>query len=124
MKNQTPPPPSVAKRRRLSKSERAVHLAAWKRSGESARVYAAAHGLRAANLYAWSHKSGASSTNASQAQRSPFVPVRIGPVSSTGRGEPRITLRTEGLECLIEGAESAEAFALLAGALKRELFDV
>lgn len=124
MENQSRTPHSGAKRRRLTKTERASHLVAWKRSGQSARVYAATHGLRAANLYAWSHKYGATGPNSLQPGPSPFVPVRISPVGSANSTAPRIVLKVPGLECVIEGAGSAEAFAALAGALKREVFDV
>ena len=124
MENQSSTPHGGAKRRRLTKTERASHLAAWKRSGQSARIYAAAHGLRSANLYAWSHKYGVTGTNSAQAGPSPFVPVRISPVDSANSTAPRIVLKVPGLECVIEGAGTAEAFAALVGALRREVFDV
>jgi transposase-like protein len=121
METTNPTPPGGAKRRRLTENERGEHLIAWKRSGRSARDYAAEHGLRAANLYAWSKKKRAGRPE--RESGSSFVPVRIalGGVSGT---EPRVTLKTGGLECVIEGADAPEAFAALAGALKREVFDV
>lgn len=121
METTNPTPPGGAKRHRLTDSERREHLTAWKRSGRSARDYAAEHGLRAANLYAWSKKERAGGRE--RAPDSSFVPVRIAPGTFSGT-EPRVTLKTGGLECTIEGAGGPEAFAALAAALKREVLDV
>lgn len=121
METTNPTPPGGAKRLRLTESERREHLIAWQRSGRSARDYAAEHGLRAANLYAWSKKKRAGPRE--RASGSSFVPVRIAPEGFSGMG-PRVTLKAGGLECVIEGAGAPEAFAALAAALKREVFDV
>jgi hypothetical protein len=114
-------PPGGAKRLRLTERERIEHLSAWKHSGRSARDYAAEHGLRAANLYAWSKKRR--SARREPASGSSFVPVRIAPGSFPGTGL-RVTLKARGLECMVEGADGPEALAALAAALKREVFDV
>ncbi|HKK17521.1 MAG TPA: transposase [Opitutales bacterium] len=121
METTNPNPPSGAKRRRLTESERREHLSAWKRSGRSARDYASEHGLRAANLYAWSKKER--SGGRERVTDSSFVPVRIAPGTIFG-AEPRVTLKARDLEYVIEGAGSPEAFAALAAALKREVLDV
>lgn len=113
-------PAAGAKRLRVTKTEREEHVAAWKHSGLSAADYAQSHGLRAANLYAWSVKHGGRA-----GARPSFVPVHISPGGGTVHGTgPRVVLRLGGLECVIEGAGNAEAFGSLAGALKREVFDV
>lgn len=131
MENENPPPPPAdVKRRRLTRAEREFHLASWKRSGLSGPAYARAHGLSPANLYAWRGKAlggGASASAARPAAKtaSPFVPVRIAPGPPAAGTAPRVVLRDGyGLECVIEGAVDAGAFAALAGALKREVFGV
>jgi len=121
METPTPTPASGAKRRRFTEHERDEHLIAWKRSGRSARCYAAEHGLSVARLYAWSSKKRGSP--AKRACGSSFVPVRIAPGGFSGTGL-RVTLKSRGLECVIEGADGPVAFAALAAALKREVFDV
>lgn len=116
-----------AKRLRFTKAERDAHVAAWKRGGQSAARYGQAHGMRASNLYAWSRRRGPSVTAAakSSGEQSPaFVPVRLAPDNFSRGTGLRITLRKADLECVIEGAQSAEALASLAGALKREVFNV
>ena len=113
--------PIGAKRLRLTESERRDHLSAWKRSGRSARDYAAEHGLRAANLYTWSKK--ARSGRLGRAVVSSFVPVRIAPAGFAGTGL-RVTLKAGGMECVIEGVEEPQALGRLAAALKREVLDV
>lgn len=110
-----------AKRLRLTERERNEHFVAWKRSGRSARDYAAEHGLRAANLYAWSMKQRSAPREA--VPSSSFVPVRIAPNSFSGTGL-RVTLKARGLECTIEGGGGPEDLAALAAALKRKVFDV
>jgi transposase-like protein len=121
METPTPNPTGGAKRRRFTEHERSEHLIAWKRSGQSARDYAAEHGLSTASLYAWSAKKRDSP--AKRASGSSFVPVRIAPGGSSGTGL-RVTLKSRGMECVIEGADAPGAFAELAAALKREVFDV
>jgi len=121
METTDPIRPGGAKRLQLTENERKEHLIAWKRSGRSARDYAAEHGLRAANLYAWSSKERKGQLE--PACGSSFVPVRIAPGSFAGTG-PRVTLKARSFECVIEGAESPEALAALAAALRREVFDV
>jgi hypothetical protein len=108
-----------AKRLSSTQAQRAGHIAAWESSGMSAAEYAEAHGVRLGNLYAWRRKCTESAPSAS-----PFVPVRISPVECACTAGLRIVLKTPGLECVIEGAGDAQAFATLAGALKREVFDV
>lgn len=85
----------------------------------SAAEYAEAHGVRLGNLYAWRRNCAESARSSS-----PFVPVRISQGERACTAGLRIVLRTPGLECVIEGAGNAQAFAALAGALKREVFDV
>jgi len=121
METTNPTPTGGAKRLRLTKRERIEHLSAWKRSGQSARDYAAAHGLRAANLYTWSKKQR--SDRRGPTSGSSFVPVRIAADSFSSMGL-RVTLKARGLECMIEGADGPEALATLVAALKREVFDV
>lgn len=121
METPNPTPPGSAKRRRFTEDERSAHLAAWKGSGQSASEYAAQHGLSAASLYAWSTKNRGNP--AKRASGSAFVPVRITPSGFSGAG-PVVTLKSRGLECVIEGAEGPGAFAALAAALMREVFDV
>ena len=121
METPTPTPTGGAKRRRFTEHERSEHLIAWKRSEQSARDYAAEHGLSAASLYAWSAKKRGSP--AKRASGSSFVPVRIAPGGFSGTGL-RVTLKSRGLECVIEGVDEPGAFAALAAALKREVFDV
>jgi hypothetical protein len=121
METTTPTPPGGAKRLRLTERERIAHFNAWKRSGRSARDYAAEHGLRAANLYAWSSKER--NCQLEPASGSAFVPVQITPGSFPGMG-PRVAVKARGLECIIEGVDRPEALASLAAALKREVFDV
>jgi hypothetical protein len=58
-----------------------------------------------------------------RAEGSPFIPVRIAPGGFAGRGL-QVTLKSRDLECVIEGADAPEVIAVLAGALKREVFDV
>ena len=108
-----------AKRLHSTSTERAAHLAAWERSGKSAADYAHAHGLHARNLYAWRSKRTKSGSPASA-----FVPVRIGPESWAAESGLRITLKADGVEWVIEGATNPEGLVSLAGALKREVFDV
>ena len=113
--------PGGAKRRSFTKTERAEHVAAWKRGGMSAERYAAAHGLKAATLYAWSRERRSEAEGAcGRQERSSFVPVRL----SGGAGAARVVLRSAGVECVIEGLADVEALAGLAGALKRRLFNV
>ena len=109
-----------AKRLSLTQVQRAGHVAAWERSGLSASDYAGAHGVRLGNLYRWRRECAESVQSSS-----PFVPVRISPgeCAYTAAGL-RIVLRTPELECVIESAGNAQAFATMAGALKREVFDV
>lgn len=121
METPNPIPTGGAQRRRFTENERSTHLIAWKRSGQSARAYAAEHGLSAARLYAWSAKKRG--RPAKQVSGSSFVPVRIAPTSFSGSGL-RVTLKSRDLECVIEGADAPGAFAVLAAALKREVFDV
>ncbi|MGB0743876.1 MAG: IS66 family insertion sequence element accessory protein TnpA [Opitutales bacterium] len=94
---------------------------AWKRSGRSARDYAAEHGLRVANLYAWSKRRRCAEN--ARASGSSFVPVRIAPGGFPGSGL-RVTLKARGLECVIEGTGAPEAAVALTAALKREVLDV
>ena len=121
MATPNPIPTGSAKRRQFTENERSAHLIAWKRSGQSARAYAAEHGLSAGSLYAWSAKKPGSA--AKRASGSSFVPVRIAPDGFSGNGL-RVTLKARELECVIEGADAPGAFAALAAALKREVFDV
>lgn len=108
-----------AKRLSSTQAQRADHLAAWERSGLSAAEYAGAHGVRLGNLYRWRRECAESARSSS-----PFVPVRISPGECASTAGLRIVLKTPELECVIEGAGNAQAFATLAGALKREVFDV
>ena len=121
METPTPNPTGGAKRRRFTEHERSEHLIAWKRSGQSARDYAAAHGMSTASLYAWSAKRR--NSPAKRTSGSSFVPVRIAPGGFSAAGL-RVTLKVHGMECVIEGAGGPGAFAELAAALKREVFDV
>ena len=121
MEAPTSNPTGGAKRRRFTEHERSEHLIAWKRSSLSARDYAAEHGLSTASLYAWSAKKR--DGPAKRASGSSFVPVRIAPGNFSGAGL-RVTLKAHGMECVIEGAGGPGAFAELAAALKREVFDV
>lgn len=105
--------------RRFSKVERAAHLASWKQSGQSAQVYADAHGLLAGNLYAWSARAHSHGSN-----ESPFVPVRLSVPNSSARGTPTITVRRGELEYTITGTSSSEELVGLVQLLKREVFDV
>lgn len=43
---------------------------------------------------------------------------------NTYESRPRVILRTGMLECVIEGTGDGDALASLAGALRREVFDV
>ena len=110
-----------AKRRRFTESERSEHLIAWERSGLSARDYAADHGLSVASLYSWSKKKR--SDRREPVSGSSFVPVRIAPGGFCGSGL-RVTLKGQGLECIIEGADGPEDLVSLTSALKREVFGV
>jgi hypothetical protein len=121
METKTPTSTAGVKRRLFTEPERRAHLLAWKRSGRSAREYAAEHGLRAANLYAWSKKHG--TAGPARVEDCSFVPVRIASGGFIGRGL-RVTLKGRNFECMIEGTDAPEAIAVLAGALKREVFDV
>ena len=107
--------------RRFSKVERAAHLASWKQSGQSARVYADEHDLLAGNLYAWSAQAR---TRASK--ESPFVPVRLGSPSSSSSKTPEITVRSVSgeLEYAITGANSLGELVGLVKFLKQEVLDV
>jgi transposase-like protein len=123
METTDPTTSSGAKRRRFTETERSEHLAAWKRSGRSARAYAETHDLSAANLYAWSAKERTRQTEGANA--SPFVPVRIAPAEAGGPAPGlRVTVKASGLECVIEGAGEPAVFAALIASLKREVFDV
>ncbi len=121
METANPTSPDGAKRRRFTESERSEHLIAWKRSGLSARDYAADHGLSAASLYSWSKKKR--SDRREPISGPSFVPVRIAPGGFSGSGL-RVTLKVGELECAIEGAGGPEAVASLASALKQEVFGV
>jgi len=108
-----------AKRLRSTPSQRAAHLAAWKRSGQSAAVYARAHGLHARNLYAWRSQREKSGPPASA-----FIPVQIGEDLHLPQPGVRITLKVDGVQWVIEGTMDMKALASMAGALKREVLDV
>lgn len=110
-----------AKRRHSTRAERAHHLKCWKRSGLSAKAYAAEHGLNSKNLYAWASQSKHSRTN--ESANSHLVPLRMAREFVPCSG-PRVTLRDGRLVCQIEGAGSVELYAELASKLKREVFDV
>jgi hypothetical protein len=99
------------------------HVAAWKSSGERARVYARAHGLSSGNLYAWSNQERGASKE-SESGGSSFVPVRIAPGGMDSYLGSRVTLRSGGLECVIEDAGGPESLASLAEAIRRKVFDV
>ena len=116
MERTNPTSPGSAKHLRLTDSERREHWLAWKRSGRSARDYAAEHDLRAANLYAWSKKQSA--RGGERASGSAFVPVRIASAGFSG-SDLRVRLKAGDFECVIEGGGAPEAFATLTVALKR-----
>ena len=121
METPNPTPTGSAKRRRYTENERTAHLTAWKSSRQSARDYAAEHGLSAASLYAWLAKKRGDP--AKRDSGSSFVPVRIAPGGFSGTG-PRLTLKARDIECVIEGADGPGGFSELAAAIKREVFDV
>jgi transposase-like protein len=124
MENTDQPSTRGAQRRRCTKAERSAHLEAWRDSGLSAQSYAGRHGLSAANLYAWSSKARRRNATAEQKQTPTFVPVRLGASAPGPDSGLRVALRSGGLECVVEGATDLDALAALAGALKREVFDV
>jgi len=133
-------------RLRVTPAERARHLSNWELSGQSARDYAAAHGLRAGNLYAWSAKARsvpvpvpvpvsasapgttAAPTDLDSSVRH-FVPLRVASEATPPSPPPldsglRVTLRRGEFECSIDGAGSAERCIELAAKLKRMVLDV
>lgn len=119
--------PTGRAKRGLTKTERSEHVKAWKRSGLSACAYAQAHGLRSASLYVWASKERRKDSPAPGSGESAFVPVRIvrGAVEALSlKSAPKVTLRAGAIECVIENIDDREALAFLAGALKREVFNV
>lgn len=54
-----------------------AHVAAWERSGLSARAYAVQHGLRAQTLYSWRRRLRASTLPDPDAPR--LVPIQVDP---------------------------------------------
>lgn len=114
-------------RRRLTKAERSAHLAAWKRSGQSARAYGQAHGIASARLYAWNSKlkTTAAGQPLAEGNGPAFVPVRIrGLPTSSGCGSITVTVRSGELEFAISGATEIGELIGVIGCLKKEVLDV
>lgn len=106
--------------RRFTAAERSAHLSAWSKSGQSAKSYAQASGIRLGNLYRWSH---VAKHEKSRQPGATFLPVRLGAPSATAACE--VILRADSFECSIRSNGSTrEELVSLIKSLKEEVFDV
>ncbi len=87
------------------------HVAGWRRSGQTARIYAAVHGLSAGTLKWWSSRLGRDAAPASVA----LVRVERVPDVAVPRGERGVTLAWPalGAELQIDGETSERTLALV-----------
>lgn len=123
MENQQSPEGRAHARRTFTKAQQAEHVAAWKRSGQSARTYGQAHGLADTRLYAWSSKSRSAKSPRRLSKGSPFMPVRVSGLTSVS-GSITITVRSRDLEFVVSGATGTAEIVSVIKSLKREVLDV
>ena len=101
-----------AKRPRRSREQWAIEVERWRRSGQTAAVYAAAHGLHEGTLAGWAAKLGSRRTEHKEAQER-FLPVRVvPPVRPAKRAALEVVLRN-GRRIRIEDGFDRELLARL-----------
>jgi hypothetical protein len=117
-------PGTVRRYGRYTAQERARHLMAWKRSGQSALNYGQTHGIRAGSLYRWNRKGLGGHGAGALRTDSPFIPVSLSGAVCPSPILPQVTLRSGKFECLLDGGADMDALVTLAKRLKQEVFDV
>jgi transposase-like protein len=113
-------------RRRFTAEQRAGHLAAWKRSGQSARDYGLIHGLEPWQLYAWQgqgKRCRLSSAEAASSAPARFLALRLTPDRPT-TSATTVTLRHGATEFVVSGTADPSEVAALLRAICREVLDV
>jgi hypothetical protein len=96
------------KQPRLTRAEWAKRVASWRRSGESARIFADRHGWKTTTLRWWSYQLG---------RDVEFVEVTSAPVAPRSRATIEIVLGN-GRRLRVRGDIDAAAVATLARALE------